>query len=736
MNHPLPLPGTTRRSLAHYLKALGVFRLLSEQLSLGVTGCWSGDVFVLGNPLEREEVLSFFLRTYTPTPILAPWNGGSGFGPKDNRDALNILRDSPCPRFAPLSMAITSGTQARQLLGIGEKPTKEQKFDLLQLCRATWPDVAVLWLDAAVVLTGDEPRFPPLLGTGGNDGRLDFTNNYMQRLVELFDPETGDPRPHSRELLESSLFDEVTCALSRGSPIGQFSPGAAGGANGSSSFSADSLINPWDYVLMLEGALCFASAAVRRLGARSGPTLPSYPFTVQPTAVGYGSAGASDESKSRAEMWLPLWQAPCHYHELTSILAEGRAQLGAGPARDGLDFAQAAASLGVDRGLTGFMRVSFQERNGLAYLAIPMGDFVVGKRPGADLLAEIHRQVNQLRRAANGDHAPASVSRAVRRLTRAIFEVCNQRETSVAGAASHHPALFEVLLSLGQVEMALSRSLKWTVEQNLEPITLSPAWLRCVPLSELETRLVWSLVQARYSGIRPPQADGYPPPLEPLRLLREPLSVGKFGKLSFDADRRQDVLPSEVGFTRHLSDLFGEILLRSERQHTFTVQATSFTHPRDVAAYLSGEVDITRLEEYLDALQLVKTPPRPLDLHRVDMGPLLPSAFFCLLQAVLPLNPTVHPEVDTVAPPLYDRRPFSLAAAGHPQRSSQAAAHRLQAMDKTPAVTRVLAPRDECERVLGALLFPLSAQDRNTLTARVVRPGARNSDQDQSTSST
>ena len=33
-----------------------------------------------------------------------------------------------------------------------------------------------------------EPKYPSLLGTGGNDGNLDFTNNAMQRLGELFDP--------------------------------------------------------------------------------------------------------------------------------------------------------------------------------------------------------------------------------------------------------------------------------------------------------------------------------------------------------------------------------------------------------------------------------------------------------------------------------------------------------------------------------------------------------------------
>ena len=48
-------------------------------------------------------------------------------------------------------------------------------------------------------------------------------------------------------------------------PIGQFFPGAAGGANATSGFDAASAVNPWDFVLMIEGALLFAATSVKRL---------------------------------------------------------------------------------------------------------------------------------------------------------------------------------------------------------------------------------------------------------------------------------------------------------------------------------------------------------------------------------------------------------------------------------------------------------------------------------------
>ena len=62
-----------------YLKALGVLRLVSEQTDPKARGCWRDGVFVLETRLDRDGLAQFFLEQYSPTPLLAPWNGGSGF---------------------------------------------------------------------------------------------------------------------------------------------------------------------------------------------------------------------------------------------------------------------------------------------------------------------------------------------------------------------------------------------------------------------------------------------------------------------------------------------------------------------------------------------------------------------------------------------------------------------------------------------------------------------------------
>ena len=79
--HPLTLTGCSPVPLAHYLKALAVLRLVaeSEHGDATATAYWKNDHFILNSRFDRETLTEFFSRDYKPTPILSPWNGGSGF---------------------------------------------------------------------------------------------------------------------------------------------------------------------------------------------------------------------------------------------------------------------------------------------------------------------------------------------------------------------------------------------------------------------------------------------------------------------------------------------------------------------------------------------------------------------------------------------------------------------------------------------------------------------------------
>jgi CRISPR-associated protein Csx17 len=480
----LALAGCAPTPLASYLKALGVLRLVVEQgADAGALGAWEGDTFVLRTRLTAEELLEFFLHRYRPSPIVAPWNGGSGFYPKDNQSGIGPLENAAAGRFAELRTVIGQCRALIGRLGLTERPAPDAKARMLTRLRGELPEEALAWFDAAVVLGDEAPRYPPLLGTGGNDGRLDFTNNFMQRLVDLFDPATGEPAPGAGDALRAALFGAPTAQLTDAA-IGQFSPGDAGGPNATTGFSGPSRVNRWDFVLMLEGALLFAAAATRRLGSGQSAAL-SFPFAVRPTAAGTGSGSLAEEGNTRGELWVPLWARPMSLDELRHLLSEGRATVGRRAARDGLDFARAVASLGVDRGIGSFQRYQFVMRSGRAYLATPVGRRWVPRNPQPDLVADLDRfgYLERLRRFARQETAPARIRSLTRRLEDAIFDLTGRHSRD---------AVQRILILLGELQAAVAASR--AAREALRPLhRLRPDWAEAADDGTPEFRIAASL---------------------------------------------------------------------------------------------------------------------------------------------------------------------------------------------------------------------------------------------------
>src|SRR5688572_8862389 len=191
------LSGCSPVPLAHYLKALGILRLVSEQCDSDAAGFWRNDTFILQSAQDANGLLKFFTEEYRPTPVLAPWNGGSGFYSKDNTEAIESIIESKSSRFETYQTGVSAARRLIKDLGLKQKPEPEVKEQLLALCRNVLPEAVLSWLDAVYVIGHEGPKYPPLLGTGGNDGRLEFTNNFMQRLIEVIDPQTGKPTSES-----------------------------------------------------------------------------------------------------------------------------------------------------------------------------------------------------------------------------------------------------------------------------------------------------------------------------------------------------------------------------------------------------------------------------------------------------------------------------------------------------------------------------------------------------------
>ncbi len=694
MQRHVSLPGCAPTPLAHYLKALGVLRLVSEQVDARAAGFWSRDRFFLRSALDADSLTAFFLERYAPTPVLAPWNGGSGFFPKDNQTALNALAASTTERFSNYRETLILARSVLASLKLKEKPDAETKESLLQACRNILPDAAIAWLDAAFVLSDDGAKYPPLLGTGGNDGRLEFTNNFMQRLTEVFDLDSGTPSPESCAWLRQSLFAATIPVARIKAPIGQFFPAAAGGANATSGFNADSSANPWDFIFMIEGALVFAAATVKRLESVGDGRL-AYPFCVRQAGIGYASAATADESAARAEMWMPLWEKPATYAELSALFSEGRAQVGSRAARNGVDFIRAIVTLGVDRGITAFQRFGFQVRNGLAYFATPLERVEVRPNARASLLIEIDPWLDQLRRFSSD--GPAAVSRALRTIETAIDDLCHHDD------APHFRAL---LVALGRAEQALARSFRWTTEKRLRPLqSLSLAWLEKAadtPKSDCELRLAVALASAYGGALRSH--------LEPV----EGRSAWKWSPVPGN-----DVCWSEGGLENVLLALLSRRLARGDDAPSRNRGAAFLPASLDdIEAFIRGEIDDGLIADLWWALSAIDWNESALPVSPMEFST-SPSALFSLLRVCFPQPGETRSSLDHVpAVPAI----VAKASAGLCHEASVLAVRRLRASGQRVRLESVELARDVTQRTAAALLFPLRRADFARLQSSIFRP--------------
>ncbi len=716
----IELTGCTPEPLMSYLKALGVFRLVAEQADPSVRLSWRGGVATLHTKLDRESLLRFFLEEYRPTPIVAPWNGGSGFSGSGS-DPLDAIVASTATRMELYRSTIAT---------IRSIPLDTlEKECILETCRNELPDEVVDWLDTCFVLGEERPSYFPLLGTGGNDGRLEFTNNFMQRVADVIPfVEQEEHLPNASEFLSSALYADTLVSLSK-SAIGQFSPGSIGGPNGiQGKFEADSRVNPWDFVLMIEGALLFAGAVSRKLNT-AGSLKSVFPFSVESIAVGYGSSTANEETSdgSRAELWLPLWKLPTSFAEVKRLFAEGRAQLGRRQARNSVEFALAVNLLGVDRGITSFSRYGFLKRNGLAFLAAPLGRITVTAHPEARLLEDprLVEWLDRLRRACNDkDKTPSRYQSALRGVDRAMFSFANR-----SGHGDSASALCRILEAIGRAERTLAAGQSFCKDKYIRPLSgLSRDWLTQANDGSAEFRLAASL-----SGIRATKKGE----VGTLREFVEPVEVSAF--VTWNPTSTSAVW-SQRGFSQNLA-----AVLRRRQMEAFRsgidgipIDSPVFARLDDVVAFLHHETNDEKLDDLLWGFFCVQMPTERVFADSCDVSIPFEYAVPRLLIQGINLKYSfdntdweLKPDVANAQP---DPNVFHALSTGRPDAVLECvdrAAQRLKVggllvhgyqnrrqSGRSLAITSTIPP----ERLLAAMLFPLSNNDLCRIANSVLSP--------------
>jgi CRISPR-associated protein Csx17 len=373
---------------------------------------------------------------------------------------------------------------------------KSTKARLIADLRARWSEEAQQWVDAAVALDERQKKgfeFTSLFGSGGNDGRMEFTKNFRQHLGAIFDLEWGRSREGAADRLRAALLGSSTNLLLK-KAVGQFFPGRAGGTNMGAGFFGEPAVNSWEFVLMIEGAVALVSGMTRR--GEVGGARVSSPFWVEAASAGFASASEL-EGSPRGEQWLPLWSRPLRYGELVELIREGRAQVGRRQTTRAGDLVRAAARLGLARGIESLQRFAYLERYGQSNLAVSAGRFRVASRSHQALLEEVAPWIDRLvwyARRTKDNNVPLSLGAVARRTHEALFAVCRHDATPLEWRA--------LLVALGDAELALLRSGKNPARRPLP--RLSAGWIAAADDGTPRGRTTLRLALALASQHRPP----------------------------------------------------------------------------------------------------------------------------------------------------------------------------------------------------------------------------------------
>lgn len=329
------LPGLSPDSLGNYLASLGILRVLSRKWP-ATRIAWREDVLhVMGGPNTLEELLDELVRVASTQ--------------------------------AEAEVSKREWTQYDKAWSDEQKKgTKAKSGEPLALWQASAQE-SYLELFAAHAVPHTRVSFNPLLGSGGNAGRRDFSSGWRKAVnVIAAEPKVGkgsakkaastagsssaiDPR--KSELRALLLGQQLTWLVEKLAAGSWFSD-ATKLYNSGQSPAREGTISPWAMALACEGLVFFAGGASRRLGSRAARAVGAFPFITQPIAA----SAEKEADRLRGEIWTPLWSRPMSLGEARTLFARGRAELNGRGALTPAAFATAIHERGVDAGVSEFRR--------------------------------------------------------------------------------------------------------------------------------------------------------------------------------------------------------------------------------------------------------------------------------------------------------------------------------------------------------------------------------------------
>lgn len=672
------LTGCSPIPLAHYLKALGILRLVSEQADSSARGAWHDEHFELATELSPEEVRAFFLERYVPSPILGPWAARAGFFRKEKaQEAMDAICKQKTGRFHALQEGIRSSRSLLKSLGIKEKAKDDEKTDLIFACRRELPRSMMDWLDTCVVLRPNDAKFrrcfPPILGTGANEGSGSYVASFVQAVDWALIQRRCDKE------LDRAMNDVPVSGQANSVSLGQFLP------------NPDDAGNPWDLLLAMEGAVLLSSSLTRVAQDGFCSTDTASPFTTRAVMSGHMSSG---DEKARGEQWFPIWSKWASAGEIRCMFANGRARVKMRHASTSIDFAKALSRVGVIKGIDAFERYGYYNRNNIkSFFAVPLGRWKVCVQPNQDLLDDLDGLLMSVQRQAREPNAPKRLAMLAMRLSDAVM--------TVAARGGEPSRWQDLLLTLANIDACMAAG---TGIQAGILTRLRPGWLKAADDGSSELRLALALA-AQYD------------------IRRHWLPLDEKGSRLKTANEGKSLAkdPRVVCYGR---DFLADAIALVDRRLVESAQAgegvlnLTPVHPvltadlRDLSAFLRGSVDdgrigrLTRALMMLDLNALREAPLqlRPSEGERDSIDDVYPLFRFCVLTKNLA-------ETNQWAIPAQHGVFRRLASGDLPSAIQQAVRH----LRSHSIVSPVAHATGDARRLAACMAFPISRKTRDRL---------------------
>ncbi len=722
------LDGTSENSMIHYLKALGILKILNEQVDADATGMWIDKRFVINSDVVGEESLvDFFADSYTPTPIVSPWNRGSGFY-NTGRGNLQKIKNTTEPRLEKYRQVIKqSEDKLNEIFGSqdpsmraeelkGERNGVSIKRMLVVELHNSLPDEVIHWIDSAVMARSDSStlEMAPILVSGGNDGKFECSNNYMRAVVECVSTTEREVR---KKMMRDALFGEEFAYDTKIESVGHLHPGAYQDQSSSASGEKFVRTKPWDLMLAMEGITLMAGSVSKRSTKRGGKA--AFPFSVEASWGGYSTASGTEavlngKKELNDEVWLPIWDNPATIHDVRMLFRNGLAEMGSTTPNNGVEFGIAVLNLGREIGVSAFQRFSILKRRGKDHFSCHVGKIFVTNDQRTELLLDLYGWIADIRLRRK---LPPSVVGRLDRLDDAIFDFCSR---------PHKETLQKVLIAVGKLELQIGRSRLHKSLKCVEPIKMiSCGWIKeCEPgTSSPEFRIALALASIQEPFESAPNKSC---------LMRE--NVEDVKNEGGPGPRWRDERRAAIG----RGDLINDMMAILHRRHVDGSIAGNNHVPlsskicattNDIRLFLGGHLDCDLIRDLMIPLTFV-------DYSGVDAGIIheqydwtctepLPAAYTIIKSNFLPAENYSETSACGIKPVVFKPSIISTLKAGQVEKACDTARQRLRAagydIDNPMRDSYYGHAPVEAQRLLASMLIPIQPHEIKRSLERFVK---------------